>query len=265
MYVYTVCGVWNTECRRKHDCTPDCDGRGVRRSWSEDVARAKDTRMTWSVKEIEELATRVRALADELDAAVVKAKDSSNNNCADDSDVDARLSVVASATLAGNAATALKSAMDSVRPHAGDAFVDIDAARGKGRRGAGSDEDADDEARDEDDGFVDMFDEEGKPRRGYVPKKGHTLPGMNDALGELRGVLKKVGVSAPREGEEDIDPISSGAEADGEASEVENSSIGEKRAEAVLPPPKADKPQWMIELAAKNAAKRAANAAQSAS
>ena len=242
----------------------------LRRSWSavvfpSNVARAKDTRMTWSVKEIEELATRVRALADELDAAVVKAKDSSNNNCADDSDVDARLSVVASATLAGNAATALKSAMDSVRPHAGDAFVDIDAARGKGRRGAGSDEDADDEARDEDDGFVDMFDEEGKPRRGYVPKKGHTLPGMNDALGELRGVLKKVGVSAPREGEEDIDPISSGAEADGEASEVENSSIGEKRAEAVLPPPKAEKPQWMIELAAKNAAKRAANAAQSAS
>lgn len=209
--------------------------------------------MTWSVKEIEELATRVRALADELDAAVVKAKDSSDNNCAgDDSDVDARLSVVASATLAGNAATALRNAMDSVRPHAGDAFVDIDAARGKGRRGVGSDEDADDEGRDDDDGFVDMFDEEGKPRRGYVPKKGHTLPGMNDALGELRGVLKKVGVSAPREGEEDNDPISSGAEADGEASEVENASTGEK-------------PQWMIELAAKNAAKRAANAAQSAS
>jgi len=223
--------------------------------------------MTWSVKEIEALATRVRALADELDAAVVKAKESSDNNCEADADAsdDARLSVVASATLAGNAATALRDAMDSVRPHAGDAFVDIDAARGKGRRDAGSDEDAADEARGDDDGFVDMFDEEGKPRRGYVPKKGHTLPGMNDALGELRGVLKKVGVSTPRATEEDIDPISSGAEADGEASEVENSSIGEKRDEVTLPPPKAEKPQWMIELAAKNAAKRAANAAQSAS
>lgn len=120
--------------------------------------------------------------------------------------------------------------------------------------------------------FEDMFDEEGKPRRGYVPKRGHTLPGMggmSDAIGELRGVLKKVGVKTTTtpEGDADVpatadgdDFPSSGAEADGEASEAE--SGGERRAarEDAVPPPRVEKPQWMIELAAKNAAKRAAQA-----
>ena len=62
---------------------------------------------------------------------------------------------------------------------------------------------------------------------------------------------------APAEGDE---LPSSGAEADGEASEVE--SGGERRAarEDAVPAPKVEKPQWMVELVAKNAAKRAAQA-----
>ena len=71
-------------------------------------------------------------------------------------------------------------------------------------------------------------------------------------------------VSAPSEttGPSDAGRLmpSSGAEADGEASEVE--SGGERRAarEDAVPAPKVEKPQWMVELAAKNAAKRAAQA-----
>ena len=137
--------------------------------------------------------------------------------------------------------------------------------------GGGDGEHAGGDATGADETFEDMFDEEGKPRRGYVPKRGHTLPGMggmSDAIGELRGVLKKVGVKTKTpEGDEDVsatadgdDFPSSGAEADGEASEAE--SGGEHRAtrEDVGPAPRVEKPQWMIELAAKNAAKRAAQA-----
>ena len=105
-----------------------------------------------------------------------------------------------------------------------------------------------------------MFDKDGKPRRGGAPRRGHTLPGMSDALGELRGVLQKVGVkSAAAEAEAADDPTSSGAEADGEASEVESERRAVREPVVAAPPPaKAEKPQWMVELAAKNAAKRAA-------
>ena len=90
----------------------------------------------------------------------------------------------------------LRACVDAVREHAGDAFVDVERAREQSRRAVSGDgDDGGDDAGGET--FEDMFDEEGKPRRGYVPKRGHTLPGMggmSDAMGELRGVLKKVGV-----------------------------------------------------------------------
>ena len=166
------------------------------------------------------------------------------------------------ATLAGNCAVKLREALERVEAHAGEAFRDVEgatkaAARRKakgGEEGEGDDDDG------EDDAFEDMFDKDGKPRRGSAPRRGHTLPGMSDALGELRGVLQKVGVkSAAAEAEAADDPTSSGAEADGEASEVESERRAVREPVVAAPPPaKAEKPQWMVELAAKNAAKRAA-------
>ena len=225
--------------------------------------------MPWSIEDVDALAREMRACALELERARDEAR-------ADDESCRS-LSVVRGTTLAGNVAVRLRACVDAVREHAGDAFVDVERAREQSRRAVsgGGDDGGDAGAGDAgDETFEDMFDEEGKPRRGYVPKRGHTLPGMggmSDAMGELRGVLKKVGVKtktpegagddedipAPAEGDE---LPSSGAEADGEASEVE--SGGERRAarEDAVPAPKVEKPQWMVELAAKNAAKRAAQA-----
>jgi len=228
--------------------------------------------MPWSIDDVDALAAEMRACALELERARDEAR-AEDESCRS-------LSVVRGTTLAGNVATRVRAWSDAVRDHAGDAFVDFARARevtmravvGKGDGGDGDRVDGEDATGDAP--FEDMFDEEGKPRRGYVPKRGHTLPGMggmSDAIGELRGVLKKVGVKTtttpkgdaaadvPAKADGDDFP-SSGAEADGEASEAE--SGGERRAarEDAGPPPKVEKPQWMIELAAKNAAKRAAQA-----
>ena len=169
------------------------------------------------------------------------------------------------ATLAGNCAVKLREALERVEAHAGEAFRDVEGAtKAAARRKAKGGEEGRRRATTttaEDDAFEDMFDKDGKPRRGSAPRRGHTLPGMSDALGELRGVLQKVGVkSAAADESAADDPTSSGAEADGEASEVETSERRAVREPVVAAPPpaKAEKPQWMVELAAKNAAKRAA-------
>jgi len=224
--------------------------------------------MPWSIEDVDALAREMRACALELERARDEAR-AEDESCRS-------LSVVRGTTLAGNVAVRVRAWSDAVREHAGDAFVDVARAREETMRavvggGGGDGENVGGDATGADETFEDMFDEEGKPRRGYVPKRGHTLPGMggmSDAIGELRGVLKKVGVKTKTpEGDEDVpatadgdDFPSSGAEADGEASEVE--SGGERRAgrEDAVPAPMVEKPQWMIELAAKNAAKRAAQA-----
>ena len=114
-------------------------------------------------------------------------------------------------------------------------------------------------ARDDDD-------EDDGPALGAV--KGATLAG-NCAV-KLREALERVEAHAGEafrdvEGatkaaaEAADDPTSSGAEADGEASEVESERRAVREPVVAAPPPaKAEKPQWMVELAAKNAAKRAA-------
>ena len=210
---------------------------------------------SWRVDDARALATAIRDVARALDEAT------------EGRDGDAFLSSVKGTALAGNVAEGLRRALENVREHAGEAFVDVDATRRSTRRamraeGEGEDDDLEaSDGRDEE-AFEDMFDAEGKPRRGGLPRRGHTLPGMSDAIGELRGVLKKVGVKSAHDDSPNVaeEAASSGAEADGEASEVE-ASAGERRAALPVaesaPPPKAEKPQWMIELAAKNAAKRA--------
>jgi len=225
----------------------------------------------WTTREIDAIAATLREVADALERASSEAKARARDarDASDDAsdDASAALSAVKGTTLAGNCAVKLREAVERVEAHAGEAFRDVEratkaASRRKTKGGDGDDgDDDDDEGEAEDDAFEDMFDKDGKPRRGSAPRRGHTLPGMSDALGELRGVLEKVGVkSAAADESAADDPTSSGAEADGEASEVETS---ERRAVrepvvAAAPPVKAEKPQWMVELAAKNAAKRAA-------
>jgi len=210
---------------------------------------------SWRVQDARALATAIRDVARVLDEAT------------EGREGDEYLSSVKGTALAGNVAEGLRKALESVREHAGEAFVDVDAARRSTRRAmrAGGEHEHDDlelsDGRDEET-FEDMFDAEGKPRRGGMPRRGHTLPGMNDAIGELRGVLKKVGVKSAHDEAPNVaeETVSSGAEADEETSELE-ASAGEQRttlrAVEPAPPQKAEKPQWMIELAAKNAAKRA--------
>ena len=251
--------------------------------------------MAWTIGDVRAIARELRAMADALEEGCVtttttmtKTTRDGGTSGGDDDDDDANreLSLVTATTLAGNTATRMRAVMERVRAHAGDAFVDLPAAGlaphrgrrdfgghgggGARRTGATDDGDAGAEADDdatageEDEGFEDMFDKDGKPRRGYVPKKGHTLPGLTGmgaaALGELRGVLKKVGIKA----DGDAGATSSGAEADGEVSEADNNASGgvDVVRETVPVQKKVEKPQWMVELAAKNAAKRSANAAE---
>ena len=222
----------------------------------------------WTTRELDGVAKTLREVADALAAASSEAKSSAARRARGDDDADdgPALGAVKGATLAGNCAVKLREALARVEAHAGEAFRDVEgatkaASRRKTKGGDGDDgDDDDDEGEAEDDAFEDMFDKDGKPRRGSAPRRGHTLPGMSDALGELRGVLQKVGVkSAAAAAEAADDPTSSGAEADGEASEVESERRAVREPVVAAPPPaKAEKPQWMVELAAKNAAKRAA-------
>ena len=228
-----------------------------------DASRRDDA--MWTTREIDGVARALREVADALAEASSEAKSRDARRARgddDDEDDGPALGAVKGATLAGNCAVKLREALERVEAHAGEAFRDVEgatkaAARGKARGGEAGEGDDDDG---EDDAFEDMFDKDGKPRRGSAPRRGHTLPGMSDALGELRGVLQKVGVkSAAAAAEAADDPTSSGAEADGEASEVESERRAVREPVVAAPPPaKAEKPQWMVELAAKNAAKRAA-------
>ena len=235
----------------------------VERNREIDASRRDDA--MWTTREIDGVARALREVADALAEASSEAKSRDARRARDDDDDEddgPALGAVRGATLAGNCAVKLREALERVEAHAGEAFRDVEgatkaAARGKARGGEEGEGDDDDG---EDDAFEDMFDKDGKPRRGSAPRRGHTLPGMSDALGELRGVLQKVGVkSAAAAAEAADDPTSSGAEADGEASEVESERRAVREPVVAAPPPaKAEKPQWMVELAAKNAAKRAA-------
>ena len=154
----------------------------------------------WTTREIDGVARALREVADALAEASSEAKsrDARRANDDDDEDDGPALGAVKGATLAGNCAVKLREALERVEAHAGEAFRDVEgatkaAARRKakgGEEGEGDDDDG------EDDAFEDMFDKDGKPRRGSAPRRGHTLPGMSDALGELRGVLQKVGVKS---------------------------------------------------------------------
>lgn len=227
---------------------------------------------SWRVADVRSLANTLTDLARALEDAAAEA----SARAVDDGDGELALSVVRGTALAGNVAEALDAALERVREHAGDAFADVRATRRATKsvmrtRGGDGDDGSVDAEGDVDETFEDMFDAEGKPRRGAGRGMRYTLPGMNAmAMGELRGVLKKVGVkAAASEGDSETSGIeqraeeaalSSGAEADGEASEVEAMNGDRREITSPVPSeaPKAEKPQWMIELAAKNAAKRAA-------
>jgi hypothetical protein len=214
--------------------------------------------MSWTRAHVRETIGDLKTIIDALDAALVATSRASaggedgEKGDEDDDDDGLELTSDYATTLAADCALGLRDALDRVKIYAGEAYRDVEdvrsASAGGGPRGTPRAEAGGEGAGD---GYEDAFGADGKPKK-YVPKKGHTLPGMQDAIGELRGVLKKVGVSSrtstPGVGTED--GVSSGAEADGESSEADIAPMVEK--------PKAVKPQWMVELAAKNAAKRAA-------
>lgn len=212
--------------------------------------------MSWTRANVRETIGDLRKIIDALDEALVATRRANEAGERGDDDDDDGLELTSdyATTLAADCALGLRDALERVKVFAGEAYRDVEDVRssvasGRGHRGKSRRDDED--VEDDENGYEDAFGADGKPKK-YVPKKGHTLPGMQDAIGELRGVLKKVGVSSrtPPGGVGTEDAVSSGAEADGESSEVETAPVVEK--------PKAGKPQWMVELAAKNAAKRAA-------
>jgi len=212
-------------------------------SWTRAHARAMSEELKLLARALDD-AERAMANAEnardrgedaDADASAVGAKEE------DENDDDAKSNNVSvdrmefarehATTLAMDCALGLSEALMRVRPYAGEGFRDVEEAARRGARRASEDGgDANDESERGNEG-----------NNKYAMKTKQGLPGMRDAIGELRGMLKKVGANASGEGE------------GGNAEDVD----GKVSIPALAPGAKVEKPQWMIDLAAKNAAKRA--------